>query len=630
MFTFSSIHFICLIKYVLTLSFAKIFGHFFPFFSKRIPPQYWALFFAFFLTFLNKNYAQYPGAQNVGDTTKVQILNAQFGEFILYQNETARKLKGKVKLQHKDAIMYCDSAILDVFDNVLARGNVAIKQGDSVEIFADDSVRYFSASRTSDLFGAVALKSGTKKLFTEQLNYDFNTKIAIYNTKGTLTDERTQLTSRRGQFFLQQNLAFFKDQVLVVDKDFDLKTDTLRFDTQKNIAYFLAPTLIYLRDTAQFYTEGGEYDLTNEKAIFTQTPQYRKQDKTAVGDTMRYDGAIKLVTLIGNAVVKDSINFAQANTIRYNRETEESQLEGKAFFRDSTQNVAADTIFYNGKQKTYATRGRSDIQNGSQKLLANFVDFKDSVGIAIGDVFWRDTTNKTTIRCDSMRYDQRKDYIKATGGRPILTILVDADTLWLRADTIVSFKENPTDTLKKLLAFRKVRMFKSDFQSVCDSLSFAEQDSIFRLFYNPIIWSDTSQMTGDTMRILLKNKKIDQVFIKDNGLIVNTTDSLYYNQIKGRNITAFFEGDNIRRMLTEGNAESIYYALDDDKAYINANKVECSEMLILFGDNAVDKIKFYTQPKAKALPMQQTDHTAIRLKGFRWEPQLQPKGLKDL
>ena len=137
-------------------------------------------------------------------------------------------------------------------------------------------------------------------------------------------------------------------------------------------------------------------------------------------------------------------------------------------------------------------------------------------------------------------------------------------------------------------------------------------------------------MLADTIRILLKDKKIDRVFLKNNALIINSKDEIYYNQIKGREVTAFFEGDDIRRMLTEGNAESVYYALDDKNAYINVNKVECSEMLIFFGNNKVETLKFYKQPKSKALPMRTTNHDELKLKGFRWEIKTRPKSLKDL
>jgi lipopolysaccharide export system protein LptA len=347
---------------------------------------------------------------------------------------------------------------------------------------------------------------------------------------------------------------------------------------------------------------------------------------------MYYDGKTKWVTLRGNALTQDSARVARANTILYNRETEDSELQGNAFFKDEKQDIKTDTLRYQAKSKTYTTRGRSTIVNENQILIADYVDFdsKDSLGIAKGNVFWQDTAQKTSLRCLEMAYNQRTDYIKASGDRPILTTLIDNDTLWLRADTIITFKPNPEDSLRTMLAHYNVRMYKKNFQAVCDSLSYTQQDSMFRLFREPIVWSDTSQLTGDTIRILLKEKKLDRVFLRNNGFIVNSKDEIYFNQIKGRDITAFWEGDDIRRMRVEGNAESLYYALDEANAYIGVNKMICSDMLVYFGDNKVDNIRFYSQPKATMHPMKQANHEELKLKGYRWEVKRRPKDLQSL
>ncbi len=575
-------------------------------------------------------YATLPFGQTI-DSNRVQILNARTAEIILIKNQEAKKFKGQVVLQQKDARLFCDSAILDAFDNIFAKGNVVIKQGDSTSIFAD-SMTFHGLTRIADLYANVVLVNGEKKLFTQKLNYNLNTKVATYDTKATLTDPRTQLTSRRGVYNVGTNQAFFKDQVLVVDKDFNLKTDTLNFDTKNNIATFLAPTLIYMKDTAQFYTEGGYYDLQKDNAEFTKTPQYKKKTQVAVADTMLYDGKTTIITLKGNASTEDSARKAHASTIIYNRTTEESQLKGNAHFEDEKQFVDSDTIIYSGKTKTYATRGRSKIVNEGKILEADFVDFdsKDSIGIAKGNVFYQDTSAKTTLRCDSMAYDQRNDYIKAAGGRPILTSLIENDTLWLRADTIITFKPNPADTFRSMYAYYNVRMFKKNFQSVCDSLTYTQQDSLFRFFRDPIIWSDTSQLTADTMRMLLTDNKLDRIYMRNNGFIINSNDELYFNQIKGRDITAYFEKENLRRMNVEGNAESVYYVLDDEQAYMSVNKMVCSSMIVLFGDNKVEGIRFFTQPKATMTPMKQADHEALKMKGFKWDEKRRPKSLKDL
>ena len=664
--------------------------------------QFGLILFLFFIFFNNCVHAQSklpPTTNAATDTSKITILKADVGEFIVVKNETVRKLLGNVVLKDNDALIFCDSAILDNVNNVFARGKVIIQQPDSVTMFAD-SVIYNGATRQADMFGDVILVDKSKKLFTQKLHYDFIAKIATYNTPGLLDNGRSLLKSQRGQYYVQTHDALFKSKVIVSDKDFDLKTDTLRFNTQSQIAYFLAPTLVYLKDTTQrarFYTEGGFYNTATDQAEFRPNAQYEKllvvskqlypssenDQKTwvqlttrrATADTILYDARTHQVTLIGNAHVQDSTRNARAKTIRYNTQTEATQLEGKAFYKDSAKTVDADTIRYETKSGNYVTRGRTQIENNKQFIEADAIDYdkKDSIGVATGNVIWRDTANKTTLTCARMEYAQERDYIKASGNRPILTSLVDKDTLYLRADTIISYKQllvnskqslvdsnqllvgsnqvlvdslkRPTtnnqqlttnnqqlttDSARTLLAFRHVRMYKKTFQSVCDSLSYSERDSIFKLFVNPFVWSDTAQLKGDTIHLIEKKKHIDRVLLKQNASIINSTDEKFFNEITGRNITAFFLNDSLDHMRVVGNSESVYYVEDEKNAYVSVNKIICSDIEVYFRHNKVDKIKFFKQPKATMFPMKQANHDALRLKNFIWETKTRPKNKGDL
>ena len=83
-------------------------------------------------------------------------------------------------------------------------------------------------------------------------------------------------------------------------------------------------------------------------------------------------------------------------------------------------------------------------------------------------------------------------------------------------------------------------------------------------------------------------------------------------------------------MLVEGNAQAVYYAVDDDRAYIGVNETQCSEMRLYFGDNKVESIKFYTEPTGKFSPMKKAGKDSKRLDGFFWEKTRRPKKISDL
>jgi len=128
----------------------------------------------------------------------------------------------------------------------------------------------------------------------------------------------------------------------------------------------------------------------------------------------------------------------------------------------------------------------------------------------------------------------------------------------------------------------------------------------------------------------MKDEEIDKIYLNNTAFIVNSPDEIYFNQIKGKNMTAFFKDDELKKMKVVGNAESIYYIVDEDDAYSGVNKCVCSSMLINFGENEITDILFYTNPTSNLYPMRKADHNALKLPGFRWDATRRPKSRFDL
>jgi lipopolysaccharide export system protein LptA len=566
----------------------------------------------------------------------IQVDKSNYLEYISTNGVITQKLVGDVWLHQDSVFMYCDSALIENRTNLRAFGHVVIQQGKEISCFSD-SLIYNGLTKIADLYSKddVILKNGTQTLYAwRTLNYNVNTKVGTYKRGGKLLADKTQVFSREGEYYAATHEAFFRKKVFVTDKDFSLKTDTLQYNTQDKIALFLAPTRID-QDKAKIYCERGYYDFNEKKAEFLQNPQYEKEKSKATADTMKYDGNIKEVRMIGNARFEDSSKVATAKLIRYNETEDISYLEGDAKYTDGKQNIAGEAIAYNNKNSSFSTKGRSVIADSTQILEADDVQFdkEKGVGVAKGNVVWRDTTNDLSIKCDQMDYDKGRDYIKTRGGRPLLITLIDKDTMFLSADTLVSFK----DTLQKdkprlLRAYHDVRIFKSDMQAICDSLSYSDIDSTFRLFKKPIMWSDTSQFSGDTIHILLANKKMDKLFLNNKGFIINALENDFYNQIKGKKITAFFLNGKVNRMKVFGNAESVYFATDEKDAFIGVNQVTCSDMMVYWGGekNKVENIKFFSQPKGKMTPVKDANPTTLRMAEFNWSPTLQPRSVEDI
>ena len=576
-------------------------------------------------------------------TSKIKVESSVTGEYFLRGEHYVQRLIGKVRLRQDSTLVFCDTAVIDRNDAVLS-GNVTIEQGDSVKVFAD-SAFYYGDTRQADLFGEVVLVNGRQELFTTHLHYDLANKIATYHQGATISNGKSQLTSTHGYYYVNENQVYFKGEVLTTDPEFTLRTDTMAYNTETQMVQFLAPTLISQRGS-RIYCEGGFYDIENNRAEFEKNPQYERDGQRGRAKKMIYNGTTNEYLLEGEAFIEEPAaeREVKAERILYNTETEKAVFTGNVDYRDSAQVITGHEVRYDSKEKRYQLTGRGRVVDPPNIIEADSIDFNNELGngLALGNVIWMDTASDYTLLAYRMDYNKETEYLNAygafgslgAGGRPLMKSLVDQDTLYMSADTLTSYKPDSTTDDRLLLAYRDVRIFKSDLQGSCDSLTFFSQDSIFRFFKLknvPLIWSDTSQFSADTIRMLLKDQKMDRIWLRKNALVINSEDEQMFNQIKGRNNTVYFEENEAREMFVEGNAQAIYYALDDKQAYIGVNETSCSEMRLYFGNNQVESIRFYTEPQGKFIPMKEAgSRQTKKLDGFFWEKKRRPRSIQSL
>lgn len=602
-------------------------------------------------------------------------------ELRMFNKGQTQLLVGNVELSQDSIFMYGDSVVLVESVQVNAYDNVTIQQGDSLAAFSNE-LDYNAETLLADLTGDVVLQRSDMELYTQRLEYNLATKLATYHTGGRIVTDSTELRSTHGYYYADQQQVYFRDSVVVIDDRFEMRADTLLYDLNEDRVYFLGPTVIRT-DTHRIYCESGYYDVQLDEAIFSQNAQYKSGERLAAADSIKYFGGGEEVYILeGNAYVAEgAFQRAEAERINYFRREDRYVLEGDAFVRDSVQTVTGDTINYDTKTATYSVSGgRPRVSAPPMIILADRLDADPETGlnVASGAVVWRDTSANLTITAATARYNEDTGYLQASGGagpmdanqpdnfnnRPLLTSILDGDTLWMAADTLVSVRSDlmdttfttrvigidstmvgdslvvteqtqtdtllQPDTIRYLAAHHDVRILKSDLQAVCDSLGFNTIDSVLTLYQNPILWQDTSQLIGDTINIFFKGEALDKVRLKRNAMVLTTPDFKYFNQVKGKQIEAYFDSTSLERTEVTGNAEAVYYILDKDGLYVGVNKTACSAMVLHFRNGAVRKIRFLSAPSGKMDPMKVIDHEAFKLEGFRWEYDRKPKTLEDL
>jgi lipopolysaccharide export system protein LptA len=217
-----------------------------------------------------------------------------------------QSLFGHVKLQQERTVFYCDSVAINQNTNIVeAFGNVHITDSDTTNIYSQ-YMKYFVDKKFIIFKKNVTLTDGKGVLTTEELQYDMNQRIGNYLSGGKVVNESTTITSDNGTYYAETKDVYFKKNVVLKDPAYDLKADSLLYNTDKKIATFITET--YIRDSSgrTIRTRDGYYDLYHHRAEFGMRPRITDGSQTIIGDNVQFDDSTGISTARGNAVFKDT------------------------------------------------------------------------------------------------------------------------------------------------------------------------------------------------------------------------------------------------------------------------------------------------------------------------------------
>ena len=206
------------------------------------------------------------------------------------------------------------------------------------------------------------------------------------------------------------------------------------------------------------------------------------------------------------------------------------------------------------------------------------------------------------------------------------SLLTDTAAMAIPADSIDSLTA-PRDSIYRLLkGFRNVKIYRSDFQTVCDSMTAISTDSTIHLYIDPVLWNENNQITSDVMDIFTENQQLTRAEFIGSPMMVSQLDTTHYNQVAGKTMTAYFFNNQIYRNDVNGNAQTIYYMQHGEPVEITMmGVIESGEISFFIEDKQVVQITYRGDPVYNFYPMDKIPPTQdIRLKGFKWEGARRP------
>lgn len=465
-------------------------------------------------------------------------------------------------------------------------GNVSFSHRGAI-LYCQSAIQNETINRL-EAFGKIRIVQGDTLTITgDTLYYDGNTRFArVLGKKVVLTDKKVTLTTRVVEYDIQHNRAYYPVRGEIVQDSSILRSEKGYYNTRSKIFN---------------YKENVE--IINPKyTITTDSLQYNANTKIAY---------FKAPTLIKS---KDGDIVANAGST-YNTETQQSNFKGRSKIINEDYTLTGDTLDFDQKTESGIAKGNVELVSKKDKIILNgntgVRDGKTGFTKIMGNALMRNTAERDTL------------YLSAD----TLYAYESKDSVQIKTDTLTKNKKNEGAAAKmeKLIAFGHVKVYRSDMQSRCDSLLYDLKDSVIHFFSKPILWSVQNQSEADTIHVYMKNRRVNRMYMINQGFVIARDTAQNFNQIKGRKITALFNAQTrIEQVIVDGNGESIYYALDDKNRLIGVNRVECSKMNMKFKENQINRISFLGKPDSKLVPPAELTNDTNRLDGFNWQEKEKP------
>lgn len=576
---------------------------------------------------------------------------------------TGYALTGDVVLYHNGAVITCDSVVRYSEREMTCFGNVIIKKDDTY-IYGDRAEYSRDAGEARVYSPLIKVRNEDATLYTYNLVFNTAENIGRFYGGGTFSNGTNLMESERGYFYADLDEMVGVENVQMKNETYQMKSDSVNYNSESEIAKYFTRSVTWKEDGEILSSDDGEYHNKEQRYIFRNNAYVLSGEREMWADTVDYHEMVQFIELKHNAQIRDeeykSIVFG--NYGNYSNQTGDTFLtQNPAYisYADSDNNGTNDTVYMRSDSMYvylidslgYCTLTRPDSATLAAEQAAKLKAIEDkriadSVAVAKAerDRFVADSLSAVaekqrkelldslfTLRASFVAVEgddsltmvaQRVDFmIDSLQNPPVDSVamtqqMVDSlvrDSVALPLDSLAM----PTDSLaadtvakKKsadriMLGLRNVKVYRNDFQGICDSMLMFSADSTSQLHRNSVMWNELNQITSERADVYTRNQKPYKViFTEGKPIMSSEIDTTRYNQVAGKTIEALFEDGVMYRTDINGNAQTYYYMVDDaDGALMGFLVAESADMTFFIEDNTVEGIMYRGNPVYTIYPM---------------------------
>ena len=498
-----------------------------------------------------------------------------FGAYFLWAQDQkpqqkSQKKKTKVDLLHADEGRADKMARPDV--QVLI-GSVKLRH-DSMYMYCDSALIYENTNSV-EAFNNVRMEQGdTLFIYGDYLYYDGISQ-----------------------------LAQLRENVKMINRNTTLLTDSLNYDRIYDLGYYFEGGTLMDEENV-LTSDWGEYSPSTKQSVFNHDVKLVNPKFILTSDTLKYNTVSKIATILGPSEIVSDQNHIFSERGVYNTLTGQAELLDRSILTNQGKRMTGDSLFY---------------------------DRKLGYGEAFDNVVMNDSINRNMLTGDYCFYNELTDSAFATK-RAVAIDYSQGDSLYMHADTLMmtTFYLNTDSVFREMRAYHKVRMYRTDLQGVCDSLVYNSKDSCVTMYTDPILWNEGQQLLGEEIKIYLNDSTIDWAHIINQALTVEMKDSLHYNQVSGKEIKAYFDSGEMRKVDVIANVLVVFYPQEEDSTMIGMNTSQTSLLTMYLKDRKMKRMVMSPKSDGVLYPMDQIPADKMRLPTFVWFDYIRPQNKDDI
>lgn len=489
-----------------------------------------------------------------------------FGTLFILTNVVAQQ-KSRVNIEHADAFRYNAKFGKDIQRLI---GNVIIRQDST--LFYCDSAYINEVKNSFEAFSNVHIKvNDTVDVYSLRMLYDGNTKIA--------------------ELF---------DSVKLIDKNTILTTDHLIYNRKSKTARYDVGGRIVNKDNI-LISKKGLYFTATRTFHFRKDVVLTNPDQETYSDTLIYNTNNETAYFLGPTVIRGKESMIYCENGWYDTKNDLSKLVERPSITNVDQTITADSIYYDNNLFFGKAMGNVSIIDTSHKVILTGRK---------GEVWDKKGMSYVTDSAVAIAYDK------------VDSLFIHADTMWLNFDE--------DRKAKMMRAYYGVRYYRKNLQGKCDSLSYDMTDSTIRMYNKPVIWSGKNQLTADSITIVVSGNRADSLMMYNTAFIVSKDSTETFNQIRGKNMVAYFRKNELSKINVNGNAQTIYYVREEDGYLIGIDIAESSTMTIRIKNSEIQTISYKSSVDEDMFPPKELTEKETKLKDFTWQRKLRPENKMDI